>query len=207
MGIARARFFVLDGIDGCGKSTQAKLLCEALAREGREPLHLREPGSTRAGERIRSLLLEPGVELSASVELLLFAAARRAMLEELVRPALEHGRDVVCERFHAATFAYQATAGGLDEGEVLELLLRWANDPAPDLVLVLELPAEEAARRLKERAELDRFEARGIAFQRSVAEGFRRYVERVPSARAIDAAGSVEEVSQRVLAEVRSARA
>ena len=204
-GPARARFIVVDGIDGCGKSTQAELLCRALEREGREPLHLREPGSTRAGERIRALLLEPGVELSATVEFLLFAAARRAMLDELVRPALERGRDVVCERFHAATFAYQGTAGGLDEDALLELLLRWANEPAPDLVLVLELPAEEAAGRLAARGKPDRFEARGLDFQRRVARGFERFVARTPSARAIDATGSVEEVAGRVLGEVRRA--
>jgi dTMP kinase len=201
----RPRFLVVDGIDGCGKSTQAKRLCRALESEGRAPLHLREPGSTRAGERIRAVLLEPGVELSPAVELLLFVAARRAMLDELVRPALARGRDVVCERFHAATFAYQGTAGGLNEEAVLELLLRWANEPAPELVLVLELPPEEAARRLAARPEPDRFEARGLEFQRRVARGFERFVERVPNARAIDARGSEDEVAARILAEVRRA--
>src|SRR5687768_14641197 len=100
----RARFFVLDGIDGCGKSTQAKLLVEALSRSAtRPPLHLREPGSTGAGERIRELVLSHEHELDAGVELLLFAAARRQMLSEVVAPALREGRDVVCERFHAST--------------------------------------------------------------------------------------------------------
>ncbi len=202
-----ARFYVIEGIDGSGKSTQAKLLVDALGqRPERAPLHLREPGSTRVGERIRALLLEPGVELDAAVELLLFAAARRAMLEELVRPALESGQDVVCERFHASTFAYQGTAGGLDEDEVLALCLSWAGSPAPDLVLVLELPPEEAAARTRERNQVDRIEARGLSFQRRVAEGFRRYIERTSNAVAIDARGSPEEVAARVLAEVERAR-
>ena len=102
----RARFIVLDGVDGCGKSTQARRLVEHLSKvRGVEALHLREPGSTRVGERIRELLLSHDHDLDPGVELLLFAAARRQTLRELVAPALAQGRDVVCERFHASTFA------------------------------------------------------------------------------------------------------
>ncbi|MEQ1895423.1 MAG: dTMP kinase, partial [Planctomycetota bacterium] len=127
-----ARFVVLDGLDGCGKSTQAARLAAWLSqRSGREALHLREPGSTAAGERIRALLLEREVGLTPASQVLLFAAARRQMLDELVRPALAAGRSVVCERFHPSTFAYQGTAGGVDEERLLALLLAWAGTPAP----------------------------------------------------------------------------
>src|SRR5262245_34284111 len=114
----RGLFVVIDGVDGCGKSTQAERLVRALATlpgadPERAPLHLREPGSTKLGETLRGLLLGRGREMSPAVETLLFAAARRQMLDELVRPALAAGRLVVCERFHPSTFAYQAVAGGL----------------------------------------------------------------------------------------------
>src|SRR5262245_41964532 len=104
-GRARGRFVVLDGIDGCGKTTQAARLAEALRRDStgassHETLHLREPGSTRLGEALRELLLERGLSPSPAVEALLFAAARRQMLDELVEPALSRGAHVVVERFH-----------------------------------------------------------------------------------------------------------
>jgi dTMP kinase len=196
------RFIVLDGVDGCGKTTQAKRLVRALERErGQAPLHLREPGSTPAGETIRELLLARGSELSPAVEALLFTAARRAMLEQRVAPALAAGQDVVCERFHPSTFAYQGCAGAVGEERVLELLANWAGEPAPDLVLVLDLPVEEAAARRG--APLDRIEDRGLEFQREVARGYRRYVESARGAVLVDGRGSAEEVEARILAEVR----
>lgn len=192
----RGSFLVLDGIDGCGKSTQAALLVRALAREGAEPLHLREPGSTALGERLRAILLDRALVLRAGVEALLFAAARRQMLEELVEPALEAGRDVVCERFHPSTFAYQAVAGELDEEEVLALLQRWAGAPAPDLEIVLDLdPALALARRGRPR---DRIEDKGEDFHERVAEGFRRYVARSPRALLVDAAPPAESVQRAI---------
>ncbi len=200
----RGRFFVLDGVDGCGKSTQATRLVDALARQGRAPLHLREPGSTGGGERIRAVLLEPGAELGPAAEALLFVAARRQMLDELVAPALAAGRDVVCERFHPSTFAYQAVAGGLDEELALRLMLEWAGDPTPDRVWILELDVEEALRRRG--AAADRFESRGLAFQRRVAAGYRRYAERFGHARILPADGTPEEVFARLWREVADAR-
>jgi dTMP kinase len=202
---ARGRFLVLDGVDGCGKSTQARLLVEALQRtRPAEPLHLREPGSTGGGERIRRVLLEPGVELSSATEALLFAAARRQMLDELVAPALAAGRDVVCERFHPATYAYQAHAGGLDEDELLELLDRWAGEPVPDRIWILDVDVEEAFRRRGE--DRDRIESRGLDYQRRVAQGFRCYAARFENVRVLDAGGTVEEVFEEIWSEVRDAR-
>jgi dTMP kinase len=199
----RGSFIVLDGIDGCGKSTQAELLCGALAADGGTPLHVREPGSTPVGERIRAILLDPDLVLAPPVEALLFAAARRAMLSDLVAPALVAGRHVVCERFHPSTFAYQAVAGGLDEDEVLDLLHTWAGSPRPDLVLLLDLDVDEAARRRG--AATDRIEAKGLDFQRVVAEGYRRSAALLGRVVVIDAAGTPAEVHALVLAEVRRA--
>jgi dTMP kinase len=194
---ARGAFFVLDGIDGCGKSTQALLLAQALERAGRRPLHLREPGSTQAGERIRAILLARDMALSPAVEALLVCAARAHMLATRVAPALADGRDVVCERFHAATFAYQGVAGGLGEERVLALLRGWAADPAPDRTVLLELDVERASARRGTSS--DRIEDLGPVFQRRVAEGYRRYLAHDPSAVAVDGSGSREQVFARVV--------
>ena len=175
--MSRGRFFVLDGVDGCGKSTQARRLVASLASGGGDPLHLREPGGTGAGEAVRALLLDPDTVLCAESETLLFAAARAQMLQEKVEPALAAGRDVVCERFHASTFAYQAIAGGLDPQVVMLLLQDWANDPTPDLELILMLDPDEAAARRG--ADTDRIEARGLEYQQRVAVGYAVYAEGV----------------------------
>jgi len=196
----RGRFLVLDGIDGCGKSTQARLLVEALSGAGPTPLHLREPGSTPAGEQIRSLLLDPDTPLAAATEALLFCAARRQMLDTLVTPALQDGRTVVCERFHPATFAYQAVGGGLDQEELLALLHGWSGEPVPDRILLLDLDPAAAAERTG--AEPDRFESRGLEFQRRVREGFLRYAELDQCVVVIDASGETGDVAARIMQEV-----
>ena len=194
----RGRFFVIDGVDGCGKTTQAQCLVRAL---GVEPgLHLREPGSTPLGEELRRLLLSREYSIEAAVETLMFAAARRQMLDTLVEPALALGKHVVCERFNPSTYAYQAFAGELDEEEVLALLSTWAATPAPDLIVVLDVDVTAAATRRG--AATDRIEAKGLEFQRAVAEGYRRYVEISPHAVLIDGSGSVEAVHAAVLEEV-----
>jgi dTMP kinase len=210
----RGRFVVIDGVDGCGKTTQARRLCAALVEAGRPaPLHLREPGSTVLGERLRKILLGEELELGVQVQSLLFTAARRQTLDELVEPALSQGRDVVCERFHPSTFAYQAVAGGDDEEAVLQLLERWAGDPTPDVVILLSIDPEAAAQRRATRAvdeggTSDRFEAQGLDFQREVQAGMERYAERAPHAGRIvrvDGDRREDEVATSILEEVRRA--
>ena len=211
------RFVVLDGIDGCGKTTQARRLVASLGLDvhgGRSgPLHLREPGSTVAGERIRDLVLDPGASLGRGSLALLFAAARRETLEQLVAPALEEGRDVVIERFHASTFAYQGAFGGaVPEGEVdpfdndqlMALLRGWAGRPTPTVEIILDVPPRAAFARAtaREGGGADRFEARGEGFQERVAAAMRTYVDLVPTAVLVDGTGSEDEVAARVLAAV-----
>ncbi len=200
--MSRGLFIVLDGVDGCGKSTQAKNLVAALSKEG-APLHVREPGSTRVGEALRALLLGREHDLPPRVEALLFAAARAQMLHELAEPALSAGRHVVCERFHPSTFAYQAAGGGLPEGEVLDLLERWAGSPKPDLVIVLAVPPETAAKRRGPSS--DRIEDKGLQFQHEVAAGYARYAQLVPSTIVIDGARAETDVASDILAHVRKA--
>ncbi len=197
----RGRFLVLDGIDGCGKSTQAGLLSRSLTAQTRARVqHLREPGSTALGEGLRELLLARELEIFPRAETLLFAAARAQMLEQLVEPALARGEHVVCERFHPSTFAYQAVAGGLSEAEVLALLSTWAGQPAPDLVLWLDLPLELALERRG--AASDRIERRDLEFQRAVARGYARYAEQSRGVVRVDASGGEDAVAAAVLREV-----
>jgi len=204
-GTGRGRFLVLEGIDGCGKSTQAQRLFETLeeraAAAGRPgPVHLREPGSTALGERLRELLLDGEAEIGAAGEVLLFAAARRQLLSERVAPALTEGRDVVCERFHPSTLAYQAHAGELEFDAVLALLMEWAGEPMPELCVVLEVDPEHAAGRRV--GEGDRIEARGLEYQERVGEGFRRCIEQLDWVVGVSGEGDVDEVAARVLEEV-----
>ena len=201
-GTGRGRFVVLDGVDGCGKSTQAERLVAALARDaapGLEPLHVRDPGTTAGGEQIRQLLLRFDLELVPAAEALLFAAARRQLLEERIAPALAAGRDVVCERFHPSTFAYQSVASGIDERELLDLLNTWANEPSPDIILWLDVPWVTARRAVM--LPTDRIEARGLEFQKRVAEGMARWQALdAPRTVRVDASGQIDEVAARVLA-------
>ena len=191
------KFLVLDGVDGCGKSTQAELLVARLKKEtGGAVAHLREPGTTKVGESLRTLLLDASVELLPQVEVLLFLAARRTLLHECVQPALDRGEWVVCERFHGSTFAYQGIAGGLGGKETLELCQKQAGDREPDLELILDLPLPEALGRRG--LEGDRIENQGSKYQLQVAEGFRQYLEVAPRARRVSASGGPEEVAERV---------
>jgi len=197
---ARGCFVVIDGADGCGKSTQAERLVRSLRAGGRKVLHLREPGSTRVGEGLREILLAPESRIGPEVETLLFAAARRQMLDELVAPALARGEHVVCERFHPSTFAYQAVAGELEENQVMALLQTWASPLLPDLVVLLDVDVERAAERRG--GATDRIEAKGLAFQARVAEGYRRYARRDPQAVVLDGSRDPEHVEAELRREV-----
>lgn len=125
------------------------------------------------------------------------------MLRELVAPALAAGRDVVCERFHASTFAYQAVAGGLPEADVLALLVRWSNEPEPDALVLLDLDPDLAARRRA--GPTDRIEAKGLEFQRKVAAGYRRFAALRPGTHVVDASGDADTV-ERAVRDTDSAR-
>ncbi|HVD56535.1 MAG TPA: dTMP kinase [Thermoleophilaceae bacterium] len=194
-------FVTFEGIDRSGKTTQARLLCEAL---GTAALGVREPGGTPAGERVRELLKDAAVPLGPEAEALLFAAARAELVERVIRPALEDGRVVISDRFLDSSLAYQGGARGLGMDEV-EAINRFATGGlVPDLTFLLELDAETAARRAGER---DRFEDEGAALQRAVLEAYERLVAADPARwRRLDATRSPERVHADVLAEVEAAR-
>jgi dTMP kinase len=191
-------FVSLEGVDGSGKSTQAKLLAETL---GPETLLIREPGGTGAAERIRELLADPALEIDPFAELLLFSAARADLLARVVRPALEGGGTVVADRFADSSVAYQGGARGLGTSHVLSLVDTAIEGLWPDLTLYLRIDPEVGLGRADGE---DRFEAEGLDLQRAVAEAYEE-IAVIASDRvvAIDAEGSVEEVHARVMDVVR----
>jgi len=193
-------FISIEGIDGSGKTTQAKLLASDL---GDETVLVREPGGTTAGERIRELLKSPGLELDPLAELMLFCAARAELVAEVILPARKAGRDVVCDRFSDSSIAYQGVGRGLGTERVEEICDLATNGVWPDLTILLRIDPERAAGRIGRRT-ADRFEGEGIELQRMVARGYDevagRYPERV---RVVDADADRETVHAAVLAEVQ----
>ena len=173
------RFLVLEGIDGCGKTTQLKQLSQWLPDSGLmpagAPLHLtREPGGTPLGQALRELLLHPpqASAPSPTAELLLYAADRAQHVEQLIRPALDRGDWVLSDRFSGSTLAYQGDGRGLDASTIRDLERIATAGVTPDLTLWLDLPIAESLRR-RQTQTADRIEAEGTAFLARVAEGFR----------------------------------
>jgi dTMP kinase len=191
-------FVSLEGVDGSGKSTQARLLVKAL---GSDTVAIREPGGTDAAERIRDLLADPAVALEPLAELLLFLAARADLTERVIRPALEAGRTVVSDRFSDSSVAYQGAARGLGVGEVIGLCDTATDGLWPDLTLLLKVEPELSLGRADGE---DRFESEGLELQRAVARAYEE-IAIVASDRVvtIDADGTVDEVHERVMAAVR----
>ena len=191
-------FISFEGVDGSGKSTQARLLVEAL---GEGTVAIREPGGTDAAERIRELLADPGIELESLAELMLFLAARAEVTERVIRPALEAGRQVVADRFSDSSIAYQGAARGLGVGEVIGLCETATDGLWPDLTLLLRIDPETGLGRAESD---DRFEQEGLGLQQAVAEAYEE-IAVIASDRVtvVDANGSVEEVHARVMEAVR----
>lgn len=204
---SRGLFITVEGIDGCGKSTQARLIAAALEAAGHDVLRLREPGGVKISEQIRAILLDPAnAEMGDVCELLLYEAARAQLVHQVIRPALAAGKTVVCDRFYDSTTAYQAFADGLDRKMVSQANELAVDGCRPDLTLVFDLPVEDALRRRSGREAEDRLELKGLEFQERVAAGFRAVaVDEPDRVKLIDAGGSIAEVFSGVAAELRSA--
>src|ERR687889_817180 len=171
----RGLFVTFEGIDRSGKTTQARLLAEAL---GEDAVGVREPGGTPAAERVRDLLKDAAVPLGGEAEALLFAAARAELVARIVRPALEDGRVVVSDRYLDSSLAYQGEARGLGVEEVARVNRFATAGLEPDVTFLLELPLDEAAAR---GGEVDRFESEGRALQEQVGAAYARMAEADPA--------------------------
>jgi dTMP kinase len=190
-------FVTFEGIDGSGKSTQARLLAEALAADGRDVVATREPGGTELGERIRELILGGGV-VGPWAEAALFTAARAQLVEEVIAPALARGADVVCDRYLDSSLAYQGLARGLGLERVLELNLHAVGGLLPDRTYLLMIDPEESARRLREPG--DRIEREAGDFRGRVAEAYRELAEMFPDRiTTIDGTRPPEEIGREIL--------
>ena len=186
-------FFSIDGIDGAGKSTQLSLFTDWLRGRGHDVVTCRDPGTTRLGETVRSILLGADFRIDYRAEMLLYMACRAQLVQEVIRPALEAGRVVVSDRFLLATVAYQGLAGGIEPDEIWRVGEIATDHTAPDLTFVLDLDPEVAASRLQ--GNRDRLESRGLDYFQKVRDGFRQQAQRFSRRHLlVDASRGVDEI-------------
>lgn len=201
--MTRGRFIAFEGGEGAGKSTQSNLVTNALREMGLQVLQTREPGGTAGAEAIRELLLHPpGEGWQARAEALLFAAARADHVEQVIRPALEAGAWVVCDRFLDSSRAYQGGGGGLADADILTLHRIGSGGLLPDLTLLIEVLPEEVAARLarRDRGQADAIGGRDASFHAQVGQAFARIADTEAERFAlIDGNGTLEETHRQVM--------
>jgi dTMP kinase len=197
-------FLSIDGGDGTGKSTQVELLAEWLRGQGREVVACRDPGSTPLGEAVRKILLDRhDLHIHRRSEMLLYMAARAQMVEEVIRPALDRGKTVLCDRYLLANVVYQGYGGGLDVPTLWEVGRVATGGLMPEVTIVLDVPPEVAAERMAR--PLDRMEQQGAAFHARVRDGFLAEAGRAPGKIVVvNAARSIEEVQAEIRGIVES---
>lgn len=200
-------FITFEGSEGCGKSTQIRRLAERLRVLGREVVVLREPGGTPVGERIRHLLQHDpeAAAMKPEAELLLFAASRAQLVREVIRPALDRGAVVLCDRFLDSTTVYQGVARALDRQDVAAINAFAVGGTLPDLTILLDLETTEGCRRASSRkGPADRMEQEGVAFYEAVRHGYLERAREAPERFAIiDASPDEERVEDAVINVIR----
>jgi len=173
----RGAFIVVEGIDGSGKSTMAGHIANELRRRGREVVRTREPGGTPLSEKIRELLLDPkNAEMVPFTELFLYMASRAQLVDQVIRPALAKGVDVVCDRYYYSTAAYQGAAGRVGIDTVIAVAEKIAKFRKPDLVVLLDL--DPGLARSRDGIRNDRVESKGLDYQKKVRSGFLKLAKR-----------------------------
>ncbi len=191
-------FFVFDGIDGAGKSTQIDLFSSWLESLGHEVVRCADPGSTPLGTRMREILLgKTELNIHPRSEMLMFSVARTQLIEEVIRPALSEGKIVVCDRFFISTLVYQGHARDLPLEQILSVTQVATDGLQPDVTFLFDLPVEVSLERLG--PNLDRMESRGAEYFQKVRDGFLTEAERWPSSvEVIDATRSVQAIQQEI---------
>jgi len=193
----QGKFIVLDGPDGCGKSTQTKLLAQRLRRQGIVTETFRDPGDTAIGEKIREILLNPEhLAMSTTTEVLLYMAARVQLWQEKIAPSLEQKKCVILDRWLSSTCAYQGYAGGFGMNQVKKLAADSLGMPWPDLTVIVDVDLETAANRFSERP--DRMEAKPRQYHEKVREGFLRLSLQQERILVVDGTGGIETVHERI---------
>jgi dTMP kinase len=198
-------FITMEGVEGCGKSTQTRMLVEWCINKGHECLVTREPGGTPLGERVRDVVLDPSLSIDPMSELFLYLAARAEHVRSVIRPALEKGVWVVSDRFADSTTAYQGTGRELGPEFVDALNLQAADSMEPDITFVFDVGVEEGLARAREVSDLetklggDRIESDTIEFHQKVAHGFRDLAERSPERVVLIERGGIDEVHELVI--------
>ena len=198
-GLRKGLFITFEGIEGCGKSTHSKLLYGYLKERGFNCVHTREPGGTEAGERIRDLLLHSnGTRISDLTEMLLFEAARSQVVEEIIRPALEGKKIVICDRFADATRSYQGY-GGKVPLDIVEDVNRVATGGVePDLTVLLDIDTATGLKRARAKG-IDRIEAKNVPYHERVRSGYLKLARRYPGRiKVIRVAESMERTQEKV---------
>ncbi len=192
-------FITFEGIEGCGKSTQAKKLYEFFLAKGKEVLITREPGGTLAGEKIREILIDEKIpKLSAKTEMLLNFAARLEHVEKVIKPALAQGKTVISDRFFDSTYAYQGNAFGIADEVIDEVRKTTIGDFQPDITFLVDVPLELAFKRIEGRVENNRYEKLGFDFHKKVQEGFLNLAKKNPRIKVIDGTKNIEEISSQI---------
>ena len=194
------KFITVEGIEGVGKTTNIDFIHQQLLAAGRDVVVTREPGGTPLGEAIRGLLLDPAYTgMDSTCELQLMFAARAEHLARVIRPALENGQWVLCDRFTDATYAYQGGGRGIDTGVIARLEALVQGDFRPDITLLLDVPVEIGLSRAGKRGQLDRFEQEQVEFFERVRDSYlamaKQYTERY---QIIDASLPLDQVQQQI---------
>lgn len=202
-------FITFEGVEGCGKTTQLTRLKKHLEKLGHEVVTTREPGGCQISDSIRALVLDPAsTNMTPHTELLLYAASRAQHVSEVIRPALDAGKIVLCDRFFDATRVYQGAGRGVDASLIDTVNLISCNNLEPDITLLLDFPVDKGLQRARERnqtEELDkegRFELESLAFHQKVRSEYLSLSRELDRFRVIDALGSIEEVEKRVIKEI-----
>ncbi len=192
------KFIVLDGPDGCGKTTQTKLLAKWLGEQGVVVETFRDPGTTAIGEKIRQILLNPEhLAMSTSTEVLLYMAARTQLWQEKIVPALKENKCVILDRWLSSTCAYQGYAGGFGIEKTIKIATDCLGKPWPDLTIILDVDLETGSKRLNRR--LDRMEQKGDGYHQKVREGFLKLADQQENFAVVDATGDIETVYKKVI--------
>lgn len=197
-------FITLEGLDGAGKTTQLHKAAQLLRQKGYEVVESREPGGTELAEKVRALVLDATLPLNNTTQTLLYLAARSEHVDKLLRPALESGKIVLCDRFSDSTLAYQGLAAGksLEELKPLRQLNAFATEGlAPDITIVLDGDPQILVKRRDARCVTDRYEEQGLELQYKLRDAFSKLAEAEPERmRIINAEGSEEQVNNAIMA-------